>query len=46
MELHPAGDLGDWDGMTRWCLEQIPLRPETAGDLPLRQWVKAAAQVI
>lgn len=45
-DLHPPGNLAEWDGMTRWCLEQVARRPEATSDIPLRQWTKVAAQFV
>lgn len=40
--LHPCGDLGAWDGLTGWFLQQSEIRPEIRTDPYLARWLKAA----
>lgn len=41
-ELHPSGDLNDWDGLINWFLKYTETNPELFEDQYLRSWHKAA----
>ncbi len=43
--LHPAGDLRDWDGLTRWMLRHVRARPESATGNGIGPWVSAARRL-
>lgn len=41
-ELHPPGDLKNWDGLTRWYLDYTESNPDLLQDQYLSTWHKAA----
>lgn len=41
-QLHPAGNLADWDGLLHWFLEYTASRPQLVAKGNLRLWHRAA----
>jgi hypothetical protein len=44
--LLPAGDIRDWDGLTRWFLQQVTIRKELRENVYFRTWYEAAKKVL
>lgn len=44
--VHPPGDLGEWDGLTRWLLAECDRRPEWLEDRKLASWVRLSRSLI
>ena len=42
----PAGDMNEWDGLTRWFLQQATIRKELWERAYLRRWGDAAKEVL
>ena len=40
--LFPAGDPGDWDGLTGWCLQFLSLNPQHLADRYIKSWHNTA----
>ncbi len=43
--LHPAGDLREWDGLTRWMLRHARAHPESGAGGGIRPWLSAARRL-
>lgn len=42
-QMLPPGNIDEWDGLTRWCLDQVERQPQLVRkDSALRQWIAAA----
>jgi hypothetical protein len=41
-ELHPAGDVQEWDGLIQWFIKYTDDHPATLTNASIRQWYKAA----
>jgi hypothetical protein len=44
-KLHPRGNLNEWDGLTRWFVEQAKADPVLRADPYFGRWFRAAAAV-
>lgn len=44
--LHPPGDVSEWDGLLSWYVEYTDARPGALVDNAMRQWRKAAVEVL
>ncbi|SDC33299.1 hypothetical protein SAMN04487864_10544 [Succiniclasticum ruminis] len=36
--IHPAGNLSEWDGLLSWFMAYIPEHPELLEDVAIRRW--------
>ncbi len=44
--LHPAGNVKEWDGLTRWFIEYADAHPEVLANAYLKRWYNAAKRVL
>jgi hypothetical protein len=42
----PAGDMNEWDGLTRWFLQQATIRKELRERAYFRSWGDAAKKAL
>jgi hypothetical protein len=40
-QLHPPGDVREWDGMLQWFVQYADMRPEIIADNGMRSWLQA-----
>lgn len=44
--LHPAGKMGDWDGLLHWYIAITESNPELIVDAAMKRWRQAAIEVL